>query len=206
MCEGRRDDGEPRQQPAQLALARRASQVTLWANGLSSSCDQLYATYYDASSAVVATSNRVSNTPMIQQVQLHATTDPAIMVVSFVSSGEPAASGAGCYYGVTAPTAFAPAQPFASADTIGNVTYATLTGLTVNSSYVYYCTDGVLTSAPAAFWNRRSDREPVVVRTVVRGTVRDAGAASLVARYIVSIARAPCAVAARPVRPVRPRC
>jgi len=123
--------------------------VRLFANSAGSGCETLEFGYYSGNSVLMRTPV-ITVAPMIQQMRLSMTSNTSEMTVDFVSSA--AGSAAACMYG-DAPgaltrTARATTQ---HAPTIGNVSYAVLTGLKPGSRVYYSCTDGVATSAVSNF-------------------------------------------------------
>ena len=136
--------------------------VTLWGNGKSSGCDSIHLAYYDTANAVLGTSPSITVAPMIQQIHLSLTPVPTSVVVDFVSSGPGAAPA--CHYGTSAGALDNVARANTTrVSTIGNLSYAVLTGLASATRYYYACTDGAVTSETHSFVSRPAGPARVAV-------------------------------------------
>ena len=125
---------------------------SLFANGKSSACDTIAVAFFSsaAGSKIVAVSPPIAVAPMIQQVHLFPA-DAATMVVDFVSSS-PAGGAAACAYGTDpAHLSARAAATTTHFSTIGNLSYARLTGLAPNTQYFYQCGDAGAQSEVLSF-------------------------------------------------------
>ena len=130
-----------------------SEQVPLFAGANTAGCPHLAVAYYQEID-LIAVTEPIATAPMVQQVRLSLTNDPATAVVDWVSTLGAGTTGL-VAFGESA-GALNSSAPAVESDVpnVGKVCYALLSGLRADTRYFYRVFDGVAQSAVTSFLHR----------------------------------------------------